>query len=202
MAHRYGKFTSRTRARKRAADVLFEADQKGIVANRRALLSLLEERQQLTAAASPLPEYATRLVQGVAEDYAQIQRLLEGRAEGAGLDRIPAVDLAVMRVATWELLRNQEEVPPISAIDEAVAIVKELSTDDSPSYVNAVLDAIRKDLESPWARVSDGAVTPTSASDQPFPDSVSDQVKTAVITTDDDSDGDADDDLDELLGEY
>lgn len=194
MAHRYGKFTSRTRARKRAADILFEADQKGLIGDRRALLALLEERQLVTAAASPLPEYSARLVTGVAEDYAQVRRLLEARAEGAGLDRIPAVDLAVMTVAVWELLRNQEEVPPVAAIDEAVAIVKELSTDDSPAYVNAVLDAIRKDLESPWARAARAEAEDATVSDEPEEESPRELTQDLVQ--------DLDEELDELLGEY
>ena len=194
MAHRYGKFTSRTRARKRAADILFEADQKGLIGDRRALLALLDERQLVTAAASPLPEYSARLVTGVAEDYAQVRRLLEARAEGAGLDRIPAVDLAVMTVAVWELLRNQEEVPPVAAIDEAVAIVKELSTDDSPAYVNAVLDAIRKDLESPWARAARAEAEDASVSDEPEEESPRELTQDLVQ--------DLDEELDELLGEY
>ena len=194
MAHRYGKFTSRTRARKRAADILFEADQKGLIGDRRALLALLEERQLVTAAASPLPEYSARLVTGVAEDYAQVRRLLEARAEGAGLDRIPAVDLAVMTVAVWELLRNQEEVPPVAAIDEAVAIVKELSTDDSPAYVNAVLDAIRKDLESPWARAARAETEDATVSDESEEESPRELTQDLVQ--------DLDEELDELLGEY
>lgn len=195
MAHRYGKFTSRTKARKRAADILFEADQKGIVSNRSALLELLEERKGITSASSPLPEYAATLVTGVADEYNQIEHLLEGRARGAGLDRLPAVDLAVLRVATWELLRNGEEVPPVSAIDEAVTIVKQLSTDDSPAYVNAVLDAIRKDLDNPWARgtksVVEGATEPTEPA-----------VDVTVQEVASDSAAPFDEDLDELLGEY
>ncbi len=195
MAHRYGKFTSRTKARKRAADILFEADQKGIVSNRSALLELLEERKGITSASSPLPEYAVTLVTGVADEYNQIEHLLEGRAKGAGLDRLPAVDLAVLRVATWELLRNGEEVPPVSAIDEAVTIVKQLSTDDSPAYVNAVLDAIRKDLDNPWARgtksVEEGATEPTEPA-----------VDVTVQEVASDSAAPFDEDLDELLGEY
>ena len=195
MAHRYGKFTSRTKARKRAADILFEADQKGIVSNRSALLELLEERKGITSASSPLPEYAVTLVTGVADEYNQIDHLLEGRARGAGLDRLPAVDLAVLRVATWELLRNGEEVPPVSAIDEAVTIVKQLSTDDSPAYVNAVLDAIRKDLDNPWARgtksVVEGATEPTEPA-----------VDVTVQEVASDSAAPFDEDLDELLGEY
>ncbi len=78
--------------------------------------------------------------------------LISAHARVPGLDRIAAVDLAVMRVAVWEMLEN-DEVSPIIVIDEAISIVRSISTDTSPSFVNAVLDAIRKDLESPaWSR--------------------------------------------------
>ncbi len=160
MSHSRGKYTSRTKARKRAADVLFEADQKGLTGNSAALRSLLEQRQQVTSAPSPLPEYSVRIVEGVANDLPGIDRILDRHAKGAGLDRLPAVDVAVMRVAVWEMLNNAEEVPPITAIDEAVAVVKDLSTNDSPAYVNAVLDAVRKDLENPWKQ-GDGQAAAT-----------------------------------------
>ena len=72
-----------------------------------------------------------------------------------GLDRIPAVDRAVLRVAVWEMLSNSEEVPPVIAIDEAISIVKSISTEESAGFVNAILDAIRQDIESPsWSRRS------------------------------------------------
>lgn len=158
MAHQRGKYTARTKARKRAADILFEADQKGIIRNPAAVRDLLEERQSVTAAPSPLPEYAGRVVEGVAGDLPAIDRALERHAKGAGLDRLPAVDLAVMRVAVWEMLNNQDEVPAVTAIDEAVSVVKDLSTDDSPAYVNAVLDSVRKEVENPWHR--DGTEQP------------------------------------------
>lgn len=90
--------------------------------------------------------------------------MLAAHAKGAGLDRLPAVDLAVLRVAVWELLCNSNEVPPVTAIDEAVAIVKDLSTDSSPAYVNGVLDAVRKKLEQPWER-DRAEVVPKQGSD-------------------------------------
>lgn len=151
MDRQRGKHTSRTKARKRAADILFEADQKGLMSNPAAILDLLQERVSV-GAPSPLPEYSQRIVAGVAGELPAIDRALGRHAKGAGLDRIPAVDLAIMRVAVWEMLNNGEEVPPITAIDEAVRVVKDLSTDDSPAYVNAVLDAVRKELDDPWKR--------------------------------------------------
>lgn len=146
-------FTSRTKARKRAADVVFEADQRGMGRNPDVLRDLLAQRRELTAALTPLPEYSVRLVEGVADNLRRIDDLVSAHARVAGLDRMAAVDLAVLRVATWEMLANTDEVPPLVAIDEAVAIVKSISTDASPAFVNAVLDAIRKDLASPaWSR--------------------------------------------------
>lgn len=147
MAKKKGRFTSRTKARRRAAEILFEADQKGFADNSSALLDLLRERQSVTAAPSELPPYATEIVEGVARNLRPIDRQLTARAKGAGLDRVPAVDRAIMRVAVWEMMDNTDDVPPIVAIDEAVALAKALSTADSPAYVNAVLDAIRVDLE-------------------------------------------------------
>ena len=71
------------------------------------------------------------------------------------MDRIPAVDRAVLRVAVWEMLSNSEDVPPVIAIDEAISIVKSISTEESAGFVNAILDAIRRDIESPsWSRQS------------------------------------------------
>lgn len=175
MAHSRGKYTSRTKARKRAADVLFEADQKGLTRNPTALRELLKERQSVTSAPSPLPEYSARIVEGVANDLPGVDRLLEKHAKGTGLDRLPAVDVAVMRVAVWEMLSNAEEVPPITAIDEAVAIVKDLSTDESPAYVNAVLDAVRKDLNDPWRSERIGDATETKASVNDWEDEAFDE---------------------------
>lgn len=148
MARERGTFTSRTKARRRAAEVLFEAQQRGMVDSPADLLALLDERKTFTASPSPLPPYAAQIVEGVATSLPQIDSLLSAHAKGAGIDRIPAVDLAVLRVGAWELLANREDVPAVTAIDEAVAVVKQMSTSESPAYVNAVLDAARKSLEA------------------------------------------------------
>ena len=147
------QFTSRTKARKRAADVVFEADQRGMGRDPRVLSDLLRERKVITAALTPLPDYSVRIIEGVAANLRRIDDLITAHAKVPGLDRIPAVDLAVLRVAVWEMLENTEDVPPLVAIDEAVSIVKSISTDASPGFVNAVLDAVRRDLDSPaWRR--------------------------------------------------
>ena len=146
------RFTSRTKARKRAADVVFEADQRGMGRDPEALRDLLRERRVITAAQTPLPEYSIQIIAGVADSLRHIDDLIEAHARVPGLDRVAAVDLAVMRVAVWEMLANSDDVSPIVAIDEAISIVRSISTDASPRFVNAVLDAIRKDIASSWAR--------------------------------------------------
>lgn len=149
------RFTSRTKARKRAADVVYEADQRGMGSNPDVLRDLLRERRVITAAQTPLPEFSIQIIAGVADNLRRIDSLISAHARVPGLDRIAAVDLAVMRVAVWEMLEN-DEVSPIIVIDEAISIVRSISTDTSPSFVNAVLDAIRKDLASPaWSRRQD-----------------------------------------------
>lgn len=154
MSRKY-RFTSRTKARKRAADVVFEADQRGMGRNPDVLRDLLRQRKVVTAAQTPLPDYSVQIIEGVADNLRRIDDLIAAHAKVSGLDRIAAVDFAVMRVAVWEMLANSDEVTPIIAIDEAISIVKSISTDASPNFVNAVLDAIRRDLESPaWSRRS------------------------------------------------
>ena len=151
MSHQH-RFTSRTKARKRAADVVFEADQRGMGRDPEVLRDLLRERRVITAAQTPLPEYSIQIIAGVADSLRRIDDLIEAHARVPGLDRVAAVDLAVMRVAVWEMLANSDDVSPIVAIDEAISIVRSISTDASPRFVNAVLDAIRKDIASSWAR--------------------------------------------------
>jgi len=122
---------ARSKARKRALDILFEAEIRGI-----PVPGLLDER---TAAASPpVAPYAAELVRGVQAHRAQIDELLSAHAEGWTLDRMPAVDRNILRIGTFELLW-QDDVPDAVAISEAVALARELSTDGSPAFVNGLL---------------------------------------------------------------
>ena len=122
---------ARSRARKRALDLLFEAEVRGV-----PVLELLAER---TAAADPpVSDYAAVLVRGVHEHLAQIDELLATYSAGWALDRMPAVDRNVLRIGAYELLWR-DEVPDAVAISEAVALAGELSTDASPSFVNGLL---------------------------------------------------------------
>ena len=125
---------ARTKARKRAVDVLYEAELRG-----RGTLDLLRER--LPDAEPPIPEHTIRLVEGVAEHAARIDSLIDTHAKNWSLERLPDVDRAILRMAVFELLWA-DDVPDVVVIDEAVELAKTLSTDDSPAYVNGVLGAI------------------------------------------------------------
>lgn len=150
------RFTSRTRARKRAVDTIFEADQRGQGMSGDGLADMLEARKEITAAQTPLPEYAITLVEGVIDHLSQIDDLIASHCTARSYDRLPAVDRAIMRVGVWEMIWN-DEVPQITAIDEAVRITKEISTDDSPAIVNAILDAVRENADE--ARAVDIALS-------------------------------------------
>ena len=122
---------ARSKARKRALDVLFEAEVRG-----EPVLELLAER---TAAADPpVSDYAAELVRGVHEHANEIDSLLAANARGWTLDRMPAVDRNILRIGAFELLWN-ESVPDAVAISEAVALASELSTDESGPFVNGLL---------------------------------------------------------------
>ncbi len=130
---------ARTKARKRAIDILFEADQRG--AN---LSDVLAERIVLSGRETPVPQYGIDLVRGVIDQWLSINVLISEAAKEWTIDRMPAVDRAVLRVATWEIVFN-DEVPAAVAIDEAVELAADLSTDDSPTFINGVLGSIARD---------------------------------------------------------
>ena len=122
---------ARSKARKRALDVLFEADQRGLDA-----VGVLAER--VRRADPPVPEYAVEIVEGVTANVGRIDELLATYAQGWAVDRMPGVDRALLRLSTWELLYN-DDVPDAVAIDEAVELARLLSTDESPAFVNGLL---------------------------------------------------------------
>ena len=127
---------ARSKARKRAVDVLYEADLRGSDP-----LAVLRDR--IADGSPPVPEHAVRLVEGAVEQGARIDELIEEHASGWSLDRLPDVDRAILRMAVYELLWV-DDVPDAVVIDEAVELAKSLSTDDSPAYVNGVLGGIVK----------------------------------------------------------
>ena len=122
---------ARSKARKRALDVLFEADQRGLDA-----VAVLAER--LRRADPPVPEYAVEIVEGVTAHRERIDELLATYAQGWTVDRMPGVDRSLLRLSAWELLYN-DDVPDAVAIDEAVELARSLSTDESPAFVNGLL---------------------------------------------------------------
>ena len=130
---------ARTKARKRAIDVIFEADQRG--AN---LSDVLAERIANSGRETPVPQYGIDIVRGVIDQWLSINTLISEAAKEWTMDRMPAVDRAVLRVATWEIVFN-DEVPAAVAIDEAVQLAADLSTDDSPTFINGVLGSIARD---------------------------------------------------------
>lgn len=127
--------TARTKARKRALDLLFEAEHRGVNAR-----ELLEERLAAPVTPAPLPAYTADLVRGVVERWAAINEAITTYSDWP-LDRMPAVDRALLRLGAWEVLYNPE-VPEHVAISEAVHLARDLSTDGSPKFVNGVLGKI------------------------------------------------------------
>jgi len=126
--------SARSKARKRALDVLFAADLRG-----ESALEALESA--IAEGDGPTNEYTSALVRGVVAEQARIDELLTEHAQGWTLDRMPGVDRNVLRLGVYELL-YVDDVPDAVAVSEAVALVQDLSTDESPSFVNGVLGAI------------------------------------------------------------
>ena len=131
------RMPARRKARKRALDVLYEADIRALPPEEvlTAYVSRMEE---------PRPEhmpYAMSLVEGVAAHRERIDELIASYAEGWTLERMPPVDRNLARIAIYELLWVDEIDAPV-AITEAVELAKQLSTDDSPRFLNGVLGRI------------------------------------------------------------
>jgi transcription antitermination protein NusB len=123
--------SARSKARKRALDVLFESEQRGV-----DVLETLAGR--VAAADPPVSEFTVELVEGVVAHRDRIDELLTTYSRGWSLDRMPAVDRAVLRLGTFELLWL-DDVPDAVVVDQAVELARSLSTDDSPGFVNGVL---------------------------------------------------------------
>jgi N utilization substance protein B len=125
---------ARTKARKRALDILFESELQGLDIG--ATLA-----RRIAAAEPPLNEYAIALVEGVVTHRSRIDEVLSTYASGWTLNRMPAVDRNVLRIGTYEVL-YRDDVPDAVAISEAVALARSLSTDESPGFVNGLLAQI------------------------------------------------------------
>ena len=124
---------ARSKARKRAIDILFEAEQRGLNAR-----DLLAERLAKPVTEAPLNEYTADLVEGVVTHWTDINELLSTYSQGWTIERMPSVDRAILRLGAWEILYS-DDIPDGVAISEAVELATSLSTDDSPKFVNGLL---------------------------------------------------------------
>ena len=122
---------ARSKSRKRAVDVLYESAQRGTD-------PIATLRERLAQSDPPVSEYAVALVEGVVAHRERIDELLSTYAEGWTLDRMPSVDLALLRVGVYEVLWC-DDVPDAVAVSEAVELATSLSTDESPRFVNGLL---------------------------------------------------------------
>lgn len=130
--------SARSKARKQALDILFETDIRGT-----SPIDLLATRSAEDAGqdARPIREYTRELIVGVSDHRRKIDELISTYARGWDMDRLPTVDRNVLRLAIYELLWC-ESVPDAVAIDEAINLAKELSTDESAGYIHGVLGRI------------------------------------------------------------
>jgi N utilization substance protein B len=132
---------------------LFEAEARGITPAEAAESRELLAQSQSDVAA--LNRYTVTVAQGVTQHAAHIDDLISTHLQGWTLERLPAVDRAILRVAVWELL-HADDVPEPVAVDEAVELAKHLSTDDSPGFVNGVLGQVM--LVTPQIRAAAAAI--------------------------------------------
>jgi N utilization substance protein B len=135
--------SARTKARKRALDILFSADVRG------EELSVVPAAAAKRAASEPAREaswlYARDIVDGIIDNRDEIDEHISTHSNDWKLERMPAVDRALLRIGTWEIVYN-DEVPTAVAIDEAVELAKELSTEDSGAFVHGVLARIARSI--------------------------------------------------------
>lgn len=132
---------ARSKARKRALDLLYAADMRG-----ESALDALEAG--IAEGEPPNNEYTATLIRGVADHAARIDALLSEYSTDWTIDRMPAVDRNVLRLGVWEVLWGPEDVPATVAVSEAMGLVRELSTDESPPFVNGILGAIQRNRDS------------------------------------------------------
>jgi len=132
--------SARGKARKRALDLLYASEMR----SESAVVAL---DRAIEAGEGPTNDYTGVLVRGVVENQARIDELLTTYSQGWTLARMPAVDRNVLRLGVYELL-YVEDVPDAVAVTEAINLVRDLSTDESPTFVNGILGAIVKSKPS------------------------------------------------------
>jgi N utilization substance protein B len=131
---------ARSKARKRAFQILFEADQRD-----RSVTDVLADwirHARSDDRQPPVGEYTMDLVEGYARHADRIDELLSTYTVGWPLDRMPVVDRSILRLGAYELLWC-EDVPDAVVLDEAVQLAKEFSTDESPTFVNGLLGRLK-----------------------------------------------------------
>lgn len=128
--------SARGKARSRALDVLFEAEQRSVSA-----FDVLRARREKTD--QIVNPYTLEIVEGVVSRQSAIDEFLETYSQGWTLERMPSVDRIILRIGTWELLYN-DDVPDGVAVSEAVALAKTLSTDESPQFINGLLGRLQQ----------------------------------------------------------
>jgi N utilization substance protein B len=129
----------RSKARQRALEILFEADLRGV--DPRVILADTLARIRAQGPDGTIPQiqdYARTLIEGVLEHVDRIDDAIDQHSDGWALDRMPTVDRNVLRIGAYELL-YQPDVPDAVVLDEAVSLVRLMSTDDSPQFVNGLL---------------------------------------------------------------
>ena len=131
---------ARSKARKRALDILYAAEVRGLDP-----VAAMDEA--IAGGEGPTNPWTETLVRGVAAHRERIDELLTSYSQGWTLDRMPAVDRNALRIGVFELL-FVDEIPPTVAVSEAIALVRDLSTDDSPAFVNGVLGSMLRDRDS------------------------------------------------------
>ena len=130
--------SSRSKARKQSLDLLYEGDIRGqSPADLLALRDVVEEGPD----ARPIREYTKELIAGISENRRKIDELISTYAQGWDMDRLPAVDRNILRLGIYEILWCKDLADAV-AIDEALNLAKELSTDDSATYIHGVLGRI------------------------------------------------------------
>ena len=130
--------SARSKARKQALDLLYEADMRGASA---AELLVTRDVVEEGPDARPIRDFTKELIAGVTENKRKIDELISTYAQGWDMDRLPAVDRNILRLAIYEVIWSEELADGI-AIDEALTLAKELSTDDSAGYIHGVLGRI------------------------------------------------------------
>lgn len=131
--------SARTKARKRALDMLYSADMRQVPVEQMLVVEAEKAANEPERAASWL--YAREIVDGIVDHRDEIDELIETHSRGWTIERMPAVDRALLRIGVWEIVYN-DEVPDPVAIAEAVEAATVLSTDDSAGFVNGLLAAV------------------------------------------------------------